>query len=263
MINENLNLLLWNMENGADEAIGDAPVDYFAKSEEKISAVSAPLIPKATASEVAPAPVLPAVPLTQELLRDVKTLEELKTAMLNFNGSSLKATAMNTVFGGGVPESKVMLVGEAPGADEDRIGLPFVGLSGKLLDKMLASIGLSREKNVYISNILPWRPPGNRTPTPAEVALCLPFIRKHIELINPDILILLGGSSASALLATTEGVSRIRGRWLEYTIAETGKNVDTLVTFHPAFLLRSAAQKKIAWKDMLTVKQKLNALGEL
>ncbi len=263
MINEDLNLLLWNLENGADEPIGEEPVNYFAREEKNENnpkpldkPENQPIVDKKVYALEEQAKE------TQAALKDVKTLDELKRIMLSFTGCTLKTTAMNTVFGAGIPNSKVMLVGEAPGADEDRIGLPFVGLSGKLLDKMLASIGLSREENVYISNILPWRPPGNRTPTSAEVALCLPFIRKHIELINPDILVLLGGSAATAILETAGSVSRMRGRWLEYTVAETGKNIDTLVTFHPAFLLRSASQKRTAWKDMLTLKQKLNTLGE-
>ena len=261
MINENLNFLLWNIENGADEAIDNKPINYFECSKKQTKLKDS--LPEDNIKNNNQRDKIIPKQLTPEKLLEVKSLQDLKIALNSFNACSLKTTAMNTVFGDGNPESKIMLIGEAPGADEDRMGIPFVGLSGKLLDKMLASIALSREKNVYISNIIPWRPPGNRTPTPTEVALCLPFIRKHIELINPKILLLLGGSAASALLNTSDAVSRMSGRWFEYSIPETNKKIDALVTFHPAFLLRSASQKKLAWKDMIMLKQKLADLGEI
>jgi DNA polymerase len=159
---------------------------------------------------------------------------------------------MRTVFADGNPEALVMFVGEGPGADEDREGLPFVGRSGKLLDRMIAAIGLDRT-NAYIANIIPWRPPGNRTPTPQESAICLPFIKRQIELANPDVLVCLGGPSATTLLELREGITRTRGRWFEF---DTGtRKIKALPTFHPAYLLRSPAHKKLAWQDMLALKK--------
>lgn len=184
-----------------------------------------------------------------------KSLDDLKQAMLNFKECSLKATSMNTVFADGDPKSPIMLIGEAPGADEDVQGLPFVGQSGQLLNKMLASIGFKREQ-IYIANIVPWRPPGNRTPTNEEIAICQPFIEKHIELVAPNILILLGGIAAKTLLKTNEGISKLRGRFLDYGLP-SGANIACLATFHPAYLLRSPGQKAQAWQDMLRVKIKL------
>lgn len=190
-------------------------------------------------------------------LDNVSSLQDLKRLMLSFEGCALKATATNLVFSDGCPQASVMVIGEAPGADEDRIGKAFVGRSGQLLDKMLNSIGLNRENNVYISNIIPWRPPGNRTPSTAEVTVCLPFIKKHIELINPDILLLLGKSSSSALLNTTDSISRLRGKVFDYEI-KPNKFIPALTTFHPAFLLREPLQKRFAWQDMLKLKKLLN-----
>jgi len=241
--------LSWNLSAGVDEIIAETPCDYFAESAEKLSKdvplpspipAPAPTRPASVAAAAAAAP-----------LKTVSTLSELRDTMLSFKGCGLKTTATNTVFADGVPTAPVMIIGEAPGADEDRIGLPFVGKSGMLLDKMLESIGLSRAKNVYISNILPWRPPGNRAPTPAEVVACLPFIKRHIELVAPKILVFLGASAASALLGVTESISRIRGKWFKY------EGTPALVTFHPAYLLRTPLQKKYGWQDMLTLEEKL------
>jgi DNA polymerase len=171
-------------------------------------------------------------------------------------GCALKATAMRTVFADGNPEARVMFVGEGPGAEEDREGLPFVGRSGKLLDRMIAAIGLDRT-SAYIANIIPWRPPGNRTPTPQESAICLPFIKKQIELADPDILVCLGGPSATTLLELKEGITRTRGRWFEY---DTGKRkIKAIALFHPAYLLRSPAHKKLAWQDLLAIKKALSS----
>ena len=252
--------LSWNLSSGADEVIAETPCDYFAESAEKLPKEAAPLraptpsplpartatISPAFAASAASASAAAAAPL-----KTVSTLSELRDTMLSFKGCGLKTTATNTVFADGVPTAPVMIIGEAPGADEDRIGLPFVGKSGMLLDKMLESIDLSRAKNVYISNILPWRPPGNRTPTPAEVVACLPFIKRHIELVAPKILVFLGASAASALLGITESISRIRGKWFKY------EGTPALVTFHPAYLLRTPLQKKYGWQDMLALKEKL------
>jgi DNA polymerase len=182
------------------------------------------------------------------------TLEELRAALARFEGCALRSTATQLVFADGNAQARVMFVGEAPGAEEDREGLPFVGRSGKLLDRMLAAIGLDRT-SVYIANIVPWRPPGNRTPTPQEAAICLPFIRRQIELVNPDVLVCLGGPSAQALLSIAEGITKARGRWFEF---DTGtRTIKALATFHPAYLLRSPAAKRHAYRDFLAIKKTL------
>jgi DNA polymerase len=192
----------------------------------------------------------------REAVRDVKTLDELRVALDAFQGCALKGTATQLVFADGNPQSKLMFVGEAPGRDEDIEGLPFVGRSGKLLDRMIAAIGLDRTK-VYIANIIPWRPPGNRTPTPQESQICLPFIQRQIELVDPDILVCLGGPSAQTLLGIKEGITKSRGRWFNY---HTGtREIRAMATFHPAFLLRSPLQKRLAWRDFLAIKKALDA----
>ena len=184
-----------------------------------------------------------------------QSLAELKKLANEFDGCALKLTAKSTVFGAGNEHAKVMFIGEAPGADEDRLGLPFVGRSGRLLEKMLASIGLKRE-DVYITNVVMWRPPGNRTPTDSEVSICLPFLKRQIELISPQIIVFLGGSAANALLENTDSISRLRGRFLEYqTSLKT--SIPALATFHPAFLLRNSAQKAKSWSDFLRILKKL------
>ena len=182
-------------------------------------------------------------------------MEELREMVEKFEGCALKLTANKTVFGGGNPKAKIMIVGEAPGADEDRIGLPFVGRSGQLLDKMLKAVNVDRT-SCYITNVLPWRPPGNRTPTDGEIAVCLPFLKRQIELINPEVIVVLGGSAANALLDNEEPISRLRGKWLEYRKSD-GKTVPVLASFHPAYLLRNAAQKAKAWTDLLRMQQKI------
>jgi len=187
--------------------------------------------------------------------KSAKTLDELRAILDKFEGCALKSTAGQLVFADGNPEARVMLVGEAPGRDEDIEGLPFVGRSGKLLDRMLAAIGLDRT-SVYIANIVPWRPPGNRTPTPQESQICLPFILRQIELADPDILVCLGGPSAQTLLGIKDGITKTRGRWFAF---ETGKReIRAMPTFHPAFLLRSPLQKRFAWRDFLAIKKALD-----
>ena len=193
----------------------------------------------------------------KKLAGNANSIEELKEAVTSFEGCPLKRTAMNTVFADGNPNSKIMLVGEAPGADEDRIGKPFVGLSGQLLDKMFVAIGLDRS-NTYISNIVNWRPPGNRAPSTSEIAVCLPFIKRHIELVNPKILIYVGGVSAKSLLETTQGITRLRGKWFDYKSESLKEPIKSMAIFHPAFLLRSPSQKKLAWKDLLEIKSKID-----
>ena len=273
-------LLAWYRDGGVDETLVDYPIDRFAvtdnartavitvprQSEPAVSSSStstprAGLMPDAGAvlnplSNTQDAPGLQA----RTAAGGVRDLAALRESLARFEGCALKHTAMNLVFGDGNPNADVMFIGEAPGADEDREGRPFVGVSGQLLDRMIASIGLDRD-SAYITNILPWRPPGNRQPTPGEVAACLPFIQRHIQLVAPKVLVLVGGTSAKTLLGRKEGIMRLRGRWLAYQPEQhTGfesEPIPTLATFHPAFLLRTPGQKANAWRDLLMVKQKL------
>jgi DNA polymerase len=190
----------------------------------------------------------------REAAKSAKTLDELRAILEDFDGCALKATATQLVFADGNPQARLMLVGEAPGRDEDIEGLPFVGRSGKLLDRMLTAVGLDRSQ-VYIANIVPWRPPGNRDPSPHESAVCLPFIRRQIELCDPDILICLGKPSMQTLLGINEPISKARGRWFNF---DTGtREIRAMPTFHPAFLLRSPLQKRFAWRDFLAIKKAL------
>jgi len=189
----------------------------------------------------------------REAAKSAASLDELRTLLDEFNGCALKATASRLVFADGNPEGRVMFVGEAPGREEDIEGLPFVGRSGKLLDQMLTSIGLDRTK-VYIANIVPWRPPGNRTPTPVETQICLPFIQRQIELADPGILVCVGGPSAGGLL-NMQGILKNRGRWVSY---QTGtREIRAMATLHPAYLLRSPIAKRLAWRDFLAIKKAL------
>ncbi len=181
-------------------------------------------------------------------------LDALRAIVDRFEGCALRATATQLVFGRGNPQARVMFVGEAPGYEEDKSGLPFVGRSGHLLDRMMAAIGLD-ETNAYIANIVPWRPPGNRTPTPQESAICLPFITRQIELTNASILVCLGGPSAQTLLNIRDGITRSRGRW--YPFQAGSREIRALATFHPAFLLRSPLQKRLAWRDFLALRKAL------
>jgi DNA polymerase len=192
------------------------------------------------------------------------SLDELEAAVRGFEGCALKRTAKNTVFADGTPGAPVMIVGEAPGADEDRLGKPFVGVSGQLMDRMMAAIGYGRAgelaRSFYITNILFWRPPGNRTPTLAEQAMCLAFTRRHIELARPKLLVLAGGVAAKAVLDTTEGIMRLRGKWVTYRLAD-GSELPTLPTFHPAYLLRTPASKRQSWQDLLAIDKKLKEIA--
>jgi DNA polymerase len=191
----------------------------------------------------------------RDIARAASTLDQLRDALEGFDGCNLKLTATRLVFADGNPEARVMLVGEAPGRDEDLQGLPFVGRSGQLLDRMLAAIGLDRS-SVYIANVVPWRPPGNRTPTPQETAICRPFIERQIELVDPDFLICLGAAAAKELMNTSEGILRLRGNWRDY---DTGtRSIRAMATLHPAYLLRQPLQKRLAWRDLLTLKQALS-----
>jgi len=194
----------------------------------------------------------------RELCLKAQSLSELKKTVTDFDGCSLKLTAKSTVFGAGNENADVLIIGEAPGADEDRVGLPFVGRSGRLLEKMLSAIGLTRE-DVYITNVLPWRPPGNRTPTDAEVAICLPFLKRQIDLVAPKVILLLGGSAANAVLENSDSISRMRGQWFEYETASKSL-ISVIASFHPAFLLRNSAKKAQAWADFLRILKKLKEI---
>jgi len=271
-------LLRWYVEQGVDEAIGEEPIDRFA----------APPPPPAAAAVAAVTPIAPAtraptplrapppppaaprgpVPLeSPQLVEDARalaegcsTLAELEAAIRDFEGCALKRTAKNTVFADGTAGAPVMVVGEAPGADEDRLGKPFVGVSGQLMDRMMGAIGLSRDGGFYITNILFWRPPGNRTPTTTEQGMCLAFTRRHIELAKPKVLVLTGGVSVKAVLDTTEGITRLRGKWTSYTLSD-GTVIPTMPTFHPAYLLRTPVSKRHSWQDLLAIDKKLKELG--
>jgi DNA polymerase len=281
-------LLAFYADAGVDEPLSEEPIDRFAgpaAKEQEQPQAAIPTPPEQAASsppsqnpthrrenqarEAAKAPARPSpasatVPdeaqagLARELASNAKTLEELRGAVASFEGCNLKFTAKNTVFADGNPEARLMLVGEAPGRDEDIEGRPFVGRSGQLLDKILAAIGLDRT-SVYIANVIPWRPPGNRTPTPHETQICRPFIERQIELVNPQVLVHLGGASAKTLLDTSEGILRLRGNWRSYTTA-SGTVIPAMPTLHPAYLLRTPNHKKLAWRDFLEVKMKLRAL---
>jgi DNA polymerase len=266
---EALALLDWLIEAGADEAALDAPVNRFAAAEAPKAAAPTPSLPPAAPASRPPASRKPspetlslsaAPSAARALAISSATLADLKNALTHFDGCDLKRFATNTVFADGTPAGRIMLIGEAPGQDEDAQGLPFVGRAGKLLDRMLAAIGLDRTK-VYITNVLPWRPPQNRQPSPEEAAACLPFLHRHIELADPEILILLGAVSARHVLGTTEGIMRLRGRWDIYQSASGGRAIPVMPTLHPAFLLRQPAAKRLAWRDLLAVAEKIEQLG--
>ncbi len=266
-------LLRWYVDHGIDETIGEEPIDRFALPPAAAIVVPAqattparPAAPTAIRAPAAPPPRAP-VPLeSPQLVEDARalaegcnTIAELEAAVRAFEGCALKRTAKNTVFADGRPDARVMVVGEAPGADEDRLGKPFVGVSGQLMDRMMEAIGLTRDGGFYITNILFWRPPGNRTPTLAEQAMCLAFTRRHIELVRPKVLVLAGGVSAKAVLDTAEGIMRLRGRWTGYRLAD-GTEIPTMPTFHPAYLLRTPASKRQSWQDLLAIDKKLKEL---
>jgi uracil-DNA glycosylase family 4 len=246
--------LRWWIEAGVDIALDETPHDRFAESAAprppKVVPAPAAVAPPVRSSAAAPAVAPPdeAARSATEAARQARTLDELRAALEAFQGCGLKATATRLVFADGAPDARIMLVGEAPGADEDRIGRPFVGRAGQLLDRMLGSIGLDRTK-VYIANVVPWRPPGNRTPTLQETAICLPFMMRQIALVNPRWLVCLGGSATQTLLGTKEGITRARGVWREYA-NEDGRVIPALPMFHPAYLLRTPGAKRWAWTDL-------------
>ena len=289
-------LLRWYIEMGADEAIGDEPIDRLALTRAPAAAPPAaprppaarPAIepaarepepaarepepaaresePAAVARSVAAMPPAALVEAPGEAAQSARlfaaradTLAALEAAIAAFDGCALKQTATNTVFADGNPAAPVMIVGEAPGADEDRLGRPFVGRAGQLLDRMLAAIGLDRS-GVLITNAIYWRPPGNRTPTVDEIAACLPFVLRHVALVRPKVLVLAGGTAARALLPPGPGITRLRGRWFDLAIPGLDQPVPTLPMFHPSFLLRAPERKREAWRDLLALRARLDEL---
>jgi DNA polymerase len=269
-------LLAFYLEAGADALLGEEPVDRFADQEPARSpappaaepaARRPPLSysPKTRASGERPTPPAPASPAppapdvaatdARQQARQAASLEELRRILENFDGCELKRHAKQLVFADGNSEARLMFVGEAPGREEDLEGLPFVGRSGKLLDLMIKAIGLDRTTS-YIANIIPWRPPGNRTPTPQESQICLPFILRQIELVDPDILVCLGGPSSQTLLGFTDGIMKTRGRWLTFNTGT--RDIRAIATLHPAYLLRQPLHKRLAWRDFLAIKKALS-----
>jgi len=273
----NLAALRWLVDAGADEAVSETSKDRFVTSNPapanltdapgaagraKADTIERPktlnLGKSEEIAENAKAVSLSTAPgAARELASSCKSLDELKIALENFEGCELKRLATNTVFADGNPKGRIMFIGEAPGRDEDREGRPFVGRAGKLLDKMLEAMGLDRSK-VYITNILPWRPPQNRDPTPEEAAICLPFLRRQVHLVQPKILVLLGAVSARHLLGTTQGIMRTRGRWLVYQTEHQA--IAAMPTLHPAYLLRQPSAKRLVWRDLQSIAEKIDEL---
>jgi DNA polymerase len=261
-------LLAFYLEAGVDCALSDRPLNRLSEAtEERPAERTAPRAPlpgtasaprtapaAAVRAEIAPAPDA-AIESARALAPKASTLEELRTLLEAFDGCALKATATRLVFADGNPKAKIMFVGEAPGRDEDIQGLPFVGRSGKLLDLMLAAVGLNRT-NVYIANIVPWRPPGNRDPSPQETQMCLPFIKRQIELVDPDVLVCLGKPSSQAILEIKDGIAKARGRWVTYDTGQ--RKIRAMATYHPAYLLRQPSSKRQSWQDIRAAKKALD-----
>jgi DNA polymerase len=264
-------LLAWYRDMGVDQAVGAGPIDWLARGDAAPPAY--PLPPRLAAWPSAPPPraPLPARPpegappfqvanpdaaliAARAAAREARTMNELAAALAGFDGCTLKATAKNTCFFRGAPQARLMLIGEAPGRDEDLAGQPFVGRAGQLLDKMLAAIGLN-DQHAHITNIVYWRPPGNRTPTPQEAQVCRPFLERQIELAEPELLMLLGGAAAKHVLDVAEGIMRIRGKFRDLDIG--GRRMRAIATLHPAYLLRTPVAKRLAWRDFLAVKAAL------
>jgi DNA polymerase len=257
---EMLAALEWYRAAGVDVAVGDEPMDRFAVAQ--IVPQRPKLPPKggtAPVAAVAPVQKLDADPgESREIAARATTLDELRAAMDAYDGCGLKHRATQLCFADGNPEAQIMLVGEGPGEQEDLQGKPFVGRGGQLLDRMLGAIGLDRSK-VYIANMVPWRPPGNRNPTPEELALCAPFLYRQVELVAPKILVTLGNVPTQSLFATSQGITRFRGQWKTLNIGNWSGPV--LPTLHPAFLLRTPGAKAQAWKDMLSLKAAMRREG--
>ena len=269
-------ILEWHRLIGVDETTADVPVDRFvvADLESQPKVIAEPSVPHTASSEAALEQSLPSLsampePLPPSSDESVKTavdlaaaadsVEALHATLETFDGCALKKTATNLVFVDGNPDAVVLFIGEGPGAEEDRQGLPFVGPSGKLLDKMLASIGIKREE-ILISNTVFWRPPGNRTPAPQEAATCMPFVERLIELADPHVLVPLGGPAAKSLLGETQGIGRLRGRWFSFKTPRMSHPIAAMPMFHPAYLLRTPIQKRAAWNDLRLIRKKLDEL---
>ncbi|MCO5056900.1 MAG: uracil-DNA glycosylase [Rhizobiaceae bacterium] len=268
-------LLRFYAEAGVDAALEEEPTNRFAEpvreASQRPASTGEPTAPAALAQEPSPSAertvAAPAVRASvpdeaqaaraRQLAGEAATLDELRDILAGFDGCNLKFTAKNLVFADGDPRGGLMLVGEAPGRDEDMEGVPFVGRSGRLLDRMLAAIDIERS-NAYIANVIPWRPPGNRTPTPLETEICRPFIERQIELANPKVLVALGAPSAKVLTSTTEGIMRLRGNWKVHA-TRSGADIPTMPTLHPAYLLRNPAHKRLAWRDFLEIKAKFRS----
>lgn len=274
---EIIDLLRQQVQGGCTDVLAEAPVNHYeaapqatafeAAPQAAISPAPAPISTPPSSGETEPRLAKPMTPAAAQpsseagietaaaLAAKADSLPALRDALHEFDGCALKATAKNLVFSDGVADAKIMLIGEAPGQDEDRQGKPFVGRSGQLLDTMLAAIGLSRQENLYIANVVPWRPPGNRTPSSDEIALCKPFITRHIELVKPDYLLLVGNISNKTLLDTTTGITKLRGQWQDYD--DDGRAVKALPLLHPAYVLRRPETKADVWADLCRLKQAL------
>jgi DNA polymerase len=272
--------LEWYRDMGAAALVGNHPADRFRSEAAAAPAprraspgaavaparhdppVAAPPARRAARAQPAGEPVLQSAAAVAQSARETAaaclSLADLEAALAAFDGCGLKETALSLCFADGNPAARLMLIGEAPGAEEDRQGKPFVGASGKLLDRMLATIGLDRQ-SVYITNVIYWRPPGNRSPTQAEIAACQPFLERQIALLKPDLIVFVGGIAARALLGLSEGVTKLRGRRFTYA-AQDGRSIPAMVMFHPAYLLRTPAQKRLAWRDLLAIRSQLNAV---
>ncbi len=247
-------MLEWQLEMGADEAIGDVPVDRFAAAE--AAPAAAPVSPAAAAAP-AEAPELDPVAVARAAAAGAGELAALNAALAAFEHCDLRKGARHTVFADGNPQARVMIIGEAPGREEDRAGLPFVGRAGQLLDRMFAAIAMARDapdpaRALYITNILPWRPPQNRKPERAEIAMLMPFMERHVELAGPDIIVLMGNTPCAGLLGR-EGITRMRGQWM------CALERPVLPMFHPAYLLRNPAAKREAWADLLALQDQLRS----
>lgn len=294
-------ILRWYVDMGVDIAVGDLPRDHFAEAAARAEAeppsAPAPDHPRAAPPVDEPAPRMPATPggrvapvgrmiqaaeplpvrtaggqgavspeIAQAQARDLAasadTLEALEAALESFDGCVLKRTASRLVFADGHPQARIMLVGESPGADEDRQGIPFVGPAGHMFDRMLAAIGLDRS-HVYLANVVPWRPPGNRPLTPLEIATCLPFVQRQIALVDPALLVAVGNISVQALLGIREPITRARGKWFDYELPgpEGPRRVPTLAMFHPSYLLKAPVNKRYAWQDLRILRRQIEKLG--
>jgi uracil-DNA glycosylase family 4 len=267
-----LELLRWYSAMGIDIALDEMPHDRFAEGAQATAAVAAaptalperqaPKRPPLTAPTMGRGGLDAAALSAEEAAQSARekaalaqNLDELRVLLDAFDGCALKRTASRLCFSDGNPQARIMLVGEAPGGDEDRQGVPFVGRAGQLLDRMLKAIGLTRN-DVYIANVVPWRPPGNRTPTPQETAVCLPFMRRQIELVSPEILVCLGAASMQTLLGVKDGITRARGKWMTYA-PDAGEGIRAMATLHPAYLLRTPSAKRFVWRDLREIRKAL------